>query len=134
MVSLKSQKNRLTPGEIQLTEKASTFDEMNAQDVLKSLNSDLGTGLNAADVESRLKRYGYNEILEKKTNPLLRLVQKSWGLTAWMLEAIIILSLYMHNYPDVYIVSGLLVFNAMLGFVEEQRASNAVEALKKNFR
>ena len=58
-------------------------------------------------------------------------IKKFWGVTAWMLEIIILLSWYMQNYADVYIVLGLLVFNAILSFEEEQRASGAVEALKE---
>jgi len=49
-------------------------------------------GLRSAEVESRLKQYGYNEVLEKKVNPAARFARKFWGLTAWMLEIIIILS------------------------------------------
>jgi H+-transporting ATPase len=107
---------------------------MKAQDAVRSLGSDLSTGLKTAEVENRLKQYGYNEIPEKKTNPLTRLAKKFWGVTAWMLEAIIMLSFYLHNYSDMYIVAGLLVFNAILGFEEEQRASNAVEALKERLQ
>ena len=33
-----------------------------------------------------------------------------------------------------YIVTGLLVFNSVLGFAEEQKASSAVEALKEKLR
>jgi H+-transporting ATPase len=103
---------------------------MKAEEVLRSLNSDLVNGLEAAEVETRLEQYGYNEVPEKKSNPLVRFVKKFWGLTAWMLEVIIILSWILQRYSDLYIVTGLLVFNSILGFVEEQRASNAVEALK----
>ena len=111
--------------------KASTFDQVKTEDVLRSLHSNLSMGLGSAEVKNRLREYGYNEIPEKKTNPLVRLAKKFWGLTAWMLEVIIVISLVLHNYPDVYIVAGLLVFNSILGFVEEQRASNALEALKE---
>jgi H+-transporting ATPase len=104
---------------------------MKADDVLRLLNSDPSSGLKAAEVEARLKQYGYNEILEKKANPLARFAKKFWGLTAWMLEVIIVISWYLHRYPDLYIVAGLLIFNSILGFAEEQRASNAVEALKE---
>jgi H+-transporting ATPase len=71
---------------------------------------------------------------EKKKNPLISFFKKFWGLTAWMLEAIIVLSWVLHRYPDLYIVTGLLVFNSILGFVEEQKASSAVEALKQKLR
>jgi len=107
---------------------------MKVDEALSSLRSDLNNGLKTVDAEARLKQYGYNEVPEKKANPLVRFAKKFWGLTAWMLEVIIILSWILHRYPDLYIVTGLLVFNSILGFVEEQRASSVVEALKQKLQ
>jgi H+-transporting ATPase len=118
----------------QLTEKSMAFDSMTAKETVNSLGSDVDKGLRTVDVEARLKQYGYNEVPEKRANSVVRFAKKFWGLTAWMLEVIIIVSLYLHNYPDVYIVAGLLVFNSILGFVEEQRASNVVETLKQKLQ
>lgn len=107
---------------------------MEAEEVLKSLHSDFDNGLKTVDAEARLRQYGYNEIPEKKTSSIVRFAKKFWGLTAWMLEVIIVVSWILHRYPDVYIVTGLLVFNSILGFEEEQRASNAVDALKQKLQ
>jgi H+-transporting ATPase len=87
-------------------------------------------GISSIEVQERLRQYGFNEVPEKKTNPMLQFVKKFWGLSSWMLELIIVLSLFLQRYTDVYIVAGLLVVNAVLGFLEEQRASGAVESLK----
>ena len=46
----------------------------------------------------------------------------------------IVLSWFLQRYADLYIVTGLLLFNAVLGFLEEHRASRAVEALKEKLR
>jgi H+-transporting ATPase len=118
----------------QLTEKDPAFDKTKTEEVLRSLHTDLSIGLSFSEVEARLKQYGYNEVPEKKANPAVRFAKKFWGLTAWMLEAIIILSWILQRFSDLYIVTGLLVFNAVLGFAEEQRASNVVEALKEKLR
>jgi H+-transporting ATPase len=117
-----------------LTENSHAFDLMKTEEVLRTLNSDLGNGLKAAEVETRLTQYGYNEVTEKKANPLTSFAKKFWGLTAWMLEVIIVLSWMLQRYSDLYIVTGLLIFNSILGFAEEQRASNAVEALKERLQ
>jgi H+-transporting ATPase len=117
-----------------LTEKVSAFDQMNVGEIVGLLSSDLNTGLRTVDVQAKLRRYGYNEVSEKKANPWVRFARKFWGLTAWMLEVIIVVSWFLHNYADLYIVTGLLVFNSVLGFVEEQRASGVVEALKQKLQ
>jgi H+-transporting ATPase len=114
-----------------LPERASTFDQMKAEEVLKTLDSNLTHGLGTVEVENRLKRYGYNEVPEKKARPLVRFAKKFWGPTPWMLEIIIILSWILQRYSDLYIVTGLLAFNSVLGFIEEHNASKAVESLKE---
>lgn len=110
------------------------FQKVKAAEVLKILQTDSEKGLSTEEVERRLKLYGYNEVPTKKTNPLIPFAKKFWGLTAWMLEAIIILSWYLQKYTDMYIVAGLLIFNAILAFTEEQKASNAVKALQKKLQ
>ena len=117
-----------------MKDKESSFGQMKAEEVAKSLQSDLTMGLKSVEVESRLEQYGYNEVLEKKTNPFVRFAGKFWGLTAWMLEIIILLSWILQRYADLYIVVGLLFFNSILSFVEEQKASSTVEALKRELQ
>ncbi len=78
-----------------------------------------------------MKQYGYNEVLEKKTHPAIRFVKKFWGLTAWMLELIIILSWVLHKYSDLYVVTALLFVNSILSFLQEMRASGVIETLRK---
>ena len=118
----------------QLEKKEPNFDQITADEAVKSLRSNLNLGLESVEVENRLKQYGYNEVPERKANPTIRFARKFWGITALMLEIIIVLSWFLQRYADLYIVTGLLVFNAILGFAEEQRASGAVEVLKEKLR
>ena len=89
------------------------FHKMKAEDVIRLLRSDLNLGLKQAEVESRLKQYGYNEVPEEKINPVVRFVKRFWGLTAWMLEIIILLSWILQKYADLYIVTALLFLNSI---------------------
>lgn len=107
---------------------------MNVKNRPEQFDTDPARGLNQSEADARLKQFGYNEVPDKKTNPVLRFVKKFWGITAWMLELIIILSWFLHKHSDAYIVSGLLLFNAIIGFVQEYNAANAVEALKKKLQ
>ncbi|HUW64053.1 MAG TPA: plasma-membrane proton-efflux P-type ATPase [Spirochaetia bacterium] len=104
---------------------------MSLEEVVSSLNVDPNEGLASAEVTQRLKAYGYNEVPEKKVSPIIRLLRRFWDLTAWMLEITIILTIVLHKYLDMYMIVSLLVLNAVLGFLQERQASNAVETLKQ---
>ncbi len=110
------------------------FASMDAKSVLRELGTDAKTGLDAAEVSARQQKFGYNEIAEKKSNPALLFLLKFWGLTAWILEAIIIISWLTQKYTDALIVVALLVLNAVIGFVQEQNAAGALEALKRKLQ
>ncbi len=88
-------------------------------------------GLTSAQVEERIKQYGLNELQEKKTSPLLRLLGYFWGPIPWMIEIAAILSGVVQHWADFWIIVALLIFNAGVGFWQEFTAGNAVEALKK---
>ena len=61
-------------------------------DALTALHVDPETGLSRAEATTRQKRHGYNEMLSKKGHPILAFLAKFWGLSAWMLELIMVLS------------------------------------------
>ena len=92
------------------------------------------TGLTAAEVEVRRKEHGYNEVAVQKEHPVRQFLGKFWGISAWMLELIIILSAVLGNYSDLVVVSVLLVLNAVLGFVQEHRAAGVVAALRRRLQ
>jgi H+-transporting ATPase len=92
------------------------------------------TGLSRAEVDARRKTYGYNEVAERKTHPVLAFLAKFWGLSAWVLELIMILSAVLGKYSDLAVVSGLLVVNAVLGYLQERRAAGVVETLRRRLQ
>ncbi|MGO0123215.1 plasma-membrane proton-efflux P-type ATPase [Desulfothermobacter acidiphilus] len=106
------------------------FQHMTLEELWRELRVNPSQGLTGEEVKRRLRDYGYNEVPEHRVSPWLLLARKFWGLTAWMLEAVILLSLILHKYLDMYIVAALLVFNALLGFWQERKAAKAVDALK----
>ena len=83
---------------------------------------------------SRRKQYGANEVAVQKTHPVLAFLAKFWGLSAWMLELIMVLSAVLGKYSDLAVVSALLVVNAILGFAQERRAAGVVETLRQRLR
>ncbi len=92
------------------------------------------TGLTHQEVESRRKAHGYNEVAEQKGHPVLKFLGKFWGVSAWMLELIMVLSAVLQKYSDLVVVSALLVVNAVLGFLQEHRAAGVVETLRRRLQ
>ena len=105
-----------------------------APDTLAALHVNPDTGLTHAQVDTLRKEHGYNEVAEKKGHPVLKFLQKFWGISAWMLELIMVLSAFLKNYSDLAVVGALLVVNAVLGFLQEQRAAGVVETLRKRLQ
>ncbi len=71
---------------------------------------------------------------EPRTHQLANLARKFWGLSAWLLELIVVLSFILHKNADLAVALGLLILNAGLSFVQEQRASAAVAALRRELQ
>src|SRR5664279_4018264 len=92
-------------------------------DTLAALHVNADNGLTHAEVDVRRKQHGYNEVALEKRRPVLTFLRKFWGISAWMLELIMLLSAVLGKYSDLAVVSALLVINAVLSFVQEHRAA-----------
>ena len=92
------------------------------------------TGLTHQDVVARRKAYGYNEVVRQKGHPALMFLGKFWGVSAWMLELIMVLSAILGKYSDLIVISALLVVNAVLSFMQEHRAASVVETLRRRLQ
>src|ERR1035437_8084002 len=103
-------------------------------DALATLRVNPDTGLTHAEVEIRRKEHGYNEVAVTKGHPVLKFLRKFWGISAWMLELIMVLSVALGKYSDLVVVSALLVINAVLSFMQERRAAGVVEALRRRLQ
>ena len=105
-----------------------------AVDALSSFGSNPETGLASPTAAARLRRDGPNDVPEQKSHPVLRFLGKFWGLSAWMVELIALLSFILHKNTDFVIALALLVVNAALSFLQELRASDAVSALRERLQ
>ena len=103
--------------------------EINKETEFRKLSSSKN-GLSDKEAEERLKTYGYNEITSKKVNPIKKFLLKFWGPIPLMLFIVILISVFLGKDIDAYIVIGLLLFNGIVGFLEEFKADNTLELLK----
>ncbi|HMA11564.1 MAG TPA: plasma-membrane proton-efflux P-type ATPase [Steroidobacteraceae bacterium] len=110
------------------------IDSASVPDTLAALGVNPETGLSSAEVDARRQVHGYNEVAERRGHPVLMFLGKFWGVSAWMLELIMVLSAVLGKTADFFVVSALLVVNAVLAFMQERRAAGAVEALRRRLQ
>jgi len=105
---------------------------MEVPQVLKTLASDQHSGLAEEVAKRRLQQYGYNELKkEEKTSSFKLFVNQFKNILILILLAAIALSALVGEVVDAAIIAVIVVFCAVLGFVQEYRAERALDALKK---
>jgi H+-transporting ATPase len=100
-------------------------------ELISNFETNPKTGLSNSEVENRIDKYGYNEINEKKESILITILQKFWGPIPWMIEIAAVLSACIAHWDDFIIITFLLLLNAVIEFVQEFKAGNAIAALKE---
>ena len=100
--------------------------------VLKDLSSDSREGLSLDEVNIRLKKFGYNEIPEKKAiHPIFIFFRQFHSWLIYILIGAAFFSFFTGHIFDVYIIIAVLFFNAVMGFVQERKAERTMAALKR---
>ncbi|WP_158742712.1 HAD-IC family P-type ATPase [Acidisphaera sp. L21] len=90
------------------------------------------TGLTEAEATRRLAQFGTNTMPDTVARPWRRAVGKFWAPVPWMLEAAIALELGLGKYFEASVIFGLLLFNSIIGLVQEGRAQQTLKALKSS--
>jgi P-type Ca2+ transporter type 2C len=99
----------------------------------KILSTDLENGLSKKNVESRLLKYGPNQLEERKgRTPFKIFISQFNDFMIWILIAAAFISgVLIREVTDAIVILVILVINSVLGFVQEYRAEQALQALKE---
>ena len=88
------------------------------------------SGLSEAEVEVRRRQHGANELKsKKKAPPVLVFLKQFLSPLIYVLIAAVILSFAVQHYIDALVILGVLLLNAIVGFMQESRAERAMDAL-----
>jgi Ca2+-transporting ATPase len=102
------------------------------QQTIKDLNSSLETGLTQAEAQTRLEAHGFNELEERgKKSPWLIFFNQFKEVMVIVLIIAAIVSAVLGEFTEVIVIMAIVVLNAILGFSQEYRAEQAMDALKK---
>jgi Ca2+-transporting ATPase len=102
---------------------------LSPDEALLALNS-RRSGLTATEAKARLLQYGPNELKrKKKTPPILVFLRQFLSPLIYVLLVAAIISIIVEHFIDAWVIMGVLLLNAVIGFMQEIRAERAMEAL-----
>ena len=110
---------------------ATPWHAMAVSDVARRLSTNTGTGLDAAEATRRLQKYGPNRLPEgKKQGPLVRFLSQFNNILVYVLLAAGFAKLMLNLWIDAAIILGVVVLNALLGFIQEGKAEKALNSIR----
>jgi H+-transporting ATPase len=95
------------------------------------LQTDTRVGLTSEEVIQRRRKYGLNQMKEEKENMILKFLGFFVGPIQFVMEAAAVLAAGLEHWVDFGVICGLLLLNAVVGFVQEYQAGSIVDELKK---
>ncbi len=108
-----------------------------SQEVEQELKTDYQKGLSSSQVQENIKKYGLNELQEKKKDSLLKkfLEQfKDFSIIVLIIAAIVsgVVGVAQgEGFTDTIIILIVVILNAVIGVAQESKAEKSLEALKK---
>ncbi len=99
---------------------------------LRELQSNQQNGLSAAEAQTRLTRYGYNELVEKGGRTPLHILWEQ--LTATMVLILIVAAVaaaILGDSKNAIAIFAIVILYTILGFIQEYRAEQAIASLKR---
>ena len=107
-------------------------------EVLKSLGTNEKEGLSDKEVKNRQEKYGKNKLQEKKKESIIIKFLKQFNdfmiiilIIASIISAVVSKMQGENDYVDSIIIIGIVVFNALMGVIQEAKAEKSIEALKQ---
>ena len=100
-----------------------------SDEALRVLNAKR-SGLDESEARKRLLQYGPNVLKgKKKTPPVVVFFRQFLSPLIYVLLVAVVISLIVQHFLDAWVILGVLLLNALVGFVQETRAERAMEAL-----
>jgi calcium-translocating P-type ATPase len=103
----------------------------NINEVLATVESS-SAGLSLAEAEHRLKIHGSNELAAlKRTSFIMRFLRQFHNILIYVLLISAATTLLLGYFVDTSVILGVVILNAIFGFMQEGKAEKAIEAISK---
>jgi Ca2+-transporting ATPase len=102
-----------------------------AEEVARRLAVDVRQGLDEEEASRRLRDHGPNELEEAPAaSRWIRFAAQFREVVVWILFVAAGIAAVLGDYVDAVVILSIIVVNAVLGFVQEERAARALEGLR----
>jgi magnesium-transporting ATPase (P-type) len=102
-----------------------------ADEVIRRLDTNVRSGLSAANVQQRLEKYGHNRLPEgRKQGPFKRFLLQFNNILVYVLLGAGFVKLMVGLWLDASIILAVVVLNALLGFFQEGKAEKALDSIR----
>lgn len=106
--------------------------EVPVQEVARQLETDATTGLTQAESAARLQRYGRNALTQaRQRSAAVRFLLQFNQPLVYILLAAAAVTFALREFVDSGVIMGVVLVNAVIGFVQEAKALKAIEALAR---
>jgi cation-transporting ATPase F len=106
--------------------------ELPAEQTSGRLKTDPATGLAQAEVEARLREFGPNQMTaRKRLSEWMRFVLQFHQPLIYILLAATGITVALGEWVDASVIFGVVLINAVIGYLQEAKAEKAIDALAK---
>ncbi len=113
------------------TGEAVPWHALGADEVQARLSTSTGNGLDAAEAASRLQQHGPNRLPEgKKIGPFKRFLLQLNNILVYVLLGAGFVKLMLGLWLDAGIIFAVVLLNALLGFIQEGKAEQALDSIR----
>jgi len=103
--------------------------------VATELNTDIVAGLSSDDVANRQQKFGLNKLTEHQgAGPLKRFLMQCHQPLVYILLAAVFVTMALQEWVDSAVIFAVVLLNAMIGFVQESKALQAIGALSSSIK
>jgi Ca2+-transporting ATPase len=115
-----------------LNKSETVWHNLSPDEVCRQLNVDSKSGLNDAAVEESRKKYGWNKLTPKKQyGELMRFLLQFNAPLVYILLGSSIVTAALREWVDSSVIFGVVLVNAIIGYIQEAKAEKSIEALAK---
>ena len=108
-----------------------SWHSLSANQVLEKLHSSI-EGLSQTDINKRLQQYGANRLPEVKSRSnFLRFLSQFNNLIVYVLLIAGLITLILGHTLDSGVIFGVVIINALIGYIQEGKAENSLKAIRK---